>query len=77
MRLDRQTAGALVAGGGVLFLLFVFGIPKLNNMLETVDIDVPYQLINCCGCFGIVTLAAPLALLAFVLMKRSKDESAE
>lgn len=74
MKLTPRTAGALVAIGGMLFLLLTFGLSRVENLLSRVaDIDFPYMLMDCCGCTGIGLFALPLALLAMTLFKKPDD----
>ena len=73
--MDRRKAGALVAAGGGLFVLFSFGVPKLVRLLEGVaETNVPDMPVTCCGCFGILLLALPLFLLAMSLFREPPPE---
>ena len=74
MKLDARTAGAATALGGLIFLLCVFGLSRVENlMVGVVPIEMPRMLFDCCGCFGIGAFAVPLGLLALTLFRKPPD----
>lgn len=71
MKLDARTAGGATALGGLIFLLSIYGLSRIENLISGVaPIEFPRMLLDCCGCFGIGAFAIPLGLLAMTLLRK-------